>query len=72
MYFDWIGDPIVVDIEDKQLTTKPKTYYKLETSELPLFSLSCNPQLNIFQDMQLSRNRIHYWRSRTDSKFRSR
>lgn len=27
MEFEWIGDPISVDIEDRQLTTKPKTFY---------------------------------------------
>jgi hypothetical protein len=25
--FKWSGDPISVDVEDKQLTSKPKTYY---------------------------------------------
>ena len=27
-YFKWKGQPISVDIEDKQLTTKPKTFYE--------------------------------------------
>ena len=26
--FNWIGDPISVDFEDKQLTNKPKTFYQ--------------------------------------------
>lgn len=26
--FQWLGEPISVDVPDKQLTTKPKTYYR--------------------------------------------
>ena len=31
MDFEWIGDPIPVDLEERQLTLKPKTFYKYDT-----------------------------------------
>ena len=26
--FKWVGEPISVDVVDKQLTSKPRTFYK--------------------------------------------
>lgn len=32
--FEWIGEPITVDVEDKQLTAKPKIYYQYYHSRI--------------------------------------
>ncbi len=34
MDFEWLGDPIPVDMADKQITTKPKTFYKYSSCYL--------------------------------------
>ena len=58
MDFEWIGDPIHVDVADKQLTIKPKTFYKYSgvTYFLTVEDLASN--LIYFQNMQIFRNRI--------------